>query len=262
MSVQLPANGNLVIQKLHKKFLTQENEVTALKDINLDILQGEFISIVGSSGCGKSTLLRIIAGLENDYEGLVVLGQQRIYKPGLDRGMVFQEHRLLPWLTVEENVSFGLRGGQREERDRIVQEHIELVGLAGFEKNYPHQLSGGMAQRVAIARALVNRPKVLLLDEPFGALDALTRIQMQQEILRIWEAERTTMILVTHDIDEAVYLGDRVMVMSNRPGTIKKIVPVELPRPRDRSGYEFVQIRKLIYAEFFAEADKPFVYAI
>jgi sulfonate transport system ATP-binding protein len=176
--------------------------------------------------------------------------------------MVFQEHRLIPWLTVEQNVAFGLNNLENGQRDTIVREHLELVGLEGFAKAHPHQLSGGMAQRVAIARSLVNNPQLLLLDEPFGALDALTKIQLQQEILRIWEVERTTMVLVTHDIDEAIFLGDRVVIMSSRPGTIKKIVPVHLPRPRDRSSYEFVQIRKEIYAEFFAEAERTFAYAI
>ena len=254
-------NGSLVIEELHKKFRVGAGEVIALRDINLQIREGEFISIVGSSGCGKSTLLRIIAGLENGHSGSVRLGDRRVSGPGLDRGMIFQEHRLLPWLTVEENVAFALNG-RTSENERLVREHLELVGLSGFAKAHPHQLSGGMAQRVAIARALVNQPKLLLLDEPFGALDALTRIQMQQEILRIWEVERTTMVLVTHDIDEAIYLGDRVVILSSRPGTVKKIVPVDLPRPRDRSSYEFVQIRKEIYTEFFHEAEKPFAYAI
>ncbi len=257
------ANGSrLIIEKLHKSYHVRTGEVTALQNINLCVEEGEFISIVGSSGCGKSTLLRIIAGLENGFEGSVRLGDRRISGPGLDRGMVFQEHRLLPWMTVEENVSFGLKGGAPGEHERLVREHLDLVGLSGFAGAHPHQLSGGMAQRAAIARAIVNQPKLLLLDEPFGALDALTKIQMQQEILRIWEMDRTTMLLVTHDIDEAIYLGDRVVVMSSRPGTIKKILPVPLPRPRDRSSYEFVQLRREIYAEFFAEAEKPFAYAI
>ncbi|MEN6508642.1 MAG: ABC transporter ATP-binding protein, partial [Smithella sp.] len=177
-------------------------------------------------------------------------------------GMMFQEHRLLPWLTVEQNVAFGISYGEDAEKKRRVWEHLKLVGLTQFAGAYPYQLSGGMAQRAAIARAIVNRPRVLLLDEPFGALDALTRIQMQQELLRIREVERTTMILVTHDIDEAVYLGDRIVVLSSRPGTIRKIVPVQLSRPRDRSSYDFVQIRREIYVEFFAEAEKPFAYAI
>ena len=176
--------------------------------------------------------------------------------------MVFQEHRLIPWLTVEQNVSFGLNGLEKGRRDTLVGEHLELVPLGGFAKALPHQFSGGMSQRVAIARALVNNPQLLLLDEPFGALDAMTGIQLQQEILRIWEAEHTTMVLVTHDIDEAIFLGDRVVIMSSRPGTVKKTIPVHLPRPRDRSSYDFVQIRKEIYAEFFAEVERPFVYAI
>jgi sulfonate transport system ATP-binding protein len=262
MTIQAVHASNLIIENLNKRYLTPVGEVEALRDIDLTIGAGEFVAIVGASGCGKSTLLRIIAGLENGFRGAVKLGDVPIAGPGLDRGMVFQEHRLIPWLTVEKNVAFGLNGRENGERERIVREHLELVGLAGFARAYPHQLSGGMAQRVAIARALVNQPRLLLLDEPFGALDALTKIQMQQEILRIWEVEQTTMVLVTHDIDEAIYLGDRVVVMSSRPGTVKKVLPVPLPRPRDRSSYEFVQIRKEIFDEFFAEAERPFAYAI
>jgi sulfonate transport system ATP-binding protein len=253
---------NLVIENLDKSFTAKSGDVVALQGIDLNIRKGEFICIVGSSGCGKSTLLRIIAGLENGYSGEVRIGDRKINGPGLDRGMVFQEHRLIPWLTVEQNVGFGLNGLENGRRDTIISEHLELVGLTSFAKALPHQLSGGMAQRVSIARALVNNPQLLLLDEPFGALDAFTRIQMQQEVLRIWEMERTTMLLVTHDIDEAIFLGDRVVIMSSRPGTVKKIIPVHLPRPRDRSCYDFVQIRKEIYAEFFAEAERPFAYAI
>ncbi len=236
--------------------------VQALADIRLDVPGGSFVSIVGSSGCGKSTLLRIIAGLETSYDGSVTLDGRPIGGPGLDRGVIFQEHRLLPWLTVEQNIAFGLKNLPRAEVARRVREHLELVGLESFAKAHPHQLSGGMAQRVAIARALVNQPRVLLLDEPFGALDALTRIQMQQEILRIWEAQRTTMILVTHDIDEAVFLGDEVVVMSSRPGTIRKRLPVGLPRPRDRSSPDFIALRKEIHREFFTAAELPFAYEI
>lgn len=256
------AASNLTIENLNKNYRVASGEINALQGIDLSIREGEFVSIVGSSGCGKSTLLRIISGLENGYSGEVRIGGAKIGGPGLDRGMVFQEHRLIPWLTVEQNVAFGLNGLESCRRDTIVREHLELVGLAGFAGTLPHQLSGGMAQRVAIARALVNNPQLLLLDEPFGALDALTRIQLQQEILRIWEQERTTMVLVTHDIDEAIYLGDRVVIMSSRPGTIRKIVPVPLPRPRDRSSFDFVQIRKEIYGEFFSEAERPFAYSI
>lgn len=262
MLVQLPAKSNLVIRNLYKNYWNMKTEISVLKDFNLDIRQGEFVSIVGGSGCGKSTLLRIITGLENDYQGTVMLGNKYIRGSGLERGIVFQEHRLFPWLTVKDNISFALNHIAPKERDMIVQEHIDLVGLTGFEKSYPHQLSGGMAQRVAIARALVNRPQVLLLDEPFGALDALTRIQMQQEILRIWAVEKNMMILVTHDIDEAIYLGDRVIIMSDRPGTIKKIIPVALPRPRDRNNVEFAYLRREIYKEFFAKNGDDLVYFI
>jgi len=256
------AADTLVIEGLDKSYKSKTGDVAALQGIDLNIRKGEFVCLVGSSGCGKSTLLRIIAGLENGYSGEVRIGDRKIRGPGLDRGMVFQEHRLIPWLTVEQNVGFGLNGLENGRRNTIISEHLELVGLASFAKALPHQLSGGMSQRVAIARALVNNPQLLLLDEPFGALDAFTRIQMQQEILRIWEADRTTMVLVTHDIDEAIFLADRVVVMSSRPGTVKKTIPVSLPRPRDRSSFEFVQIRRAIYAEFFAEAEKPFAYEI
>ncbi|HWP96082.1 MAG TPA: ABC transporter ATP-binding protein [Syntrophomonadaceae bacterium] len=251
----------LRIEDLSKSYELDQGICEVLNNISFSVQSGEFISIVGSSGCGKSTLLRLIAGLERDYQGSIVLGGKVIQGPGLDRGMVFQEHRLFPWLNVEENIGFGLKV-QVDDRDKFVQYHIDLVGLQGFEKALPGQLSGGMAQRVAIARALINRPRVLLLDEPFGALDALTRIQMQMEILRIWEAERTTMILVTHDIDEAVFLGDRVIIMSNRPAHLKKVLDVPLPRPRDRSNIEFIRLRKAIYLEFFAETALPFAYSI
>src|SRR5512133_716148 len=253
----------LNIERLNKEFRFGTGAVKALNDVSIQVQPGEFLSIVGASGCGKSTLLRLIVGLETEYDGSIRIGETPITGPGVDRGIVFQEARLLPWFTVEQNIAFGC--GPRfstQERKRTVEEHIELVGLGGFEQAYPQQLSGGMQQRVSIARALVNRPKVLLLDEPFGALDALTRINMQQEVLRIWEAEKTTMILVTHDIDEAIYLGDRVIVMSSRPGTIKQDIPVNLPRPRNRSDYDFVQVRKQIYAEFFGSEERATDYAI
>jgi len=253
---------DLSIGPLSKTFRLPTGSVTALGTIALDIPAGRFVSIVGASGCGKSTLLRIVAGLESSDGGPVRLGERVVAGPGLDRGFVFQEHRLLPWLTVADNVAFALKGLPKAEIHARVQAHLELVGLAGFAGAYPFQLSGGMAQRVAIARALVNQPQVLLLDEPFGALDALTRIQMQQEILRIWQAQRTTMVLVTHDIDEAIFLGDEVVVMSSRPGTIKQRLTVPLPRPRDRSSPAFVDLRREIYREFFADADHPFAYEI
>lgn len=245
----------LVIEGLSKSFEQKSGTVLALANIDLRIEPGQFICIVGGSGCGKSTLLRIIAGFETDYTGKVSLDGQAISKPSLDRGMVFQEHRLLPWLTVEQNIALGLNGMSSNEVRRRIDEHLALVGLEGFAKAYPAQLSGGMSQRVAIARALANQPEILLLDEPFGALDALTKIQMQNEVLRIWQAEKTTMILVTHDIDEAVFLGDKVVVMSSRPGTIRKILSIQLPRPRDRSSPDFMALRKEIYGEFFAQTE-------
>jgi len=252
----------LQVQGVSKTFSSNGGELLALQDINLNIPPGEFTCVVGGSGCGKTTLLRIIAGLERGYSGSVLLGETRAVGPGLDRGLVFQEHRLLPWLTVEDNVAFGISDLASGERVARVRQYIELVGLRGFERSYPHQLSGGMAQRVAIARALVSHPQLLLLDEPFGALDALTRVRMQQELLRIWEAQRTTMILVTHDIDEAIYLADRIVILSSRPGTIKRVVQVDLPRPRDRTGDSVTELRKSIYREFFSAEDVPEDYEI
>jgi sulfonate transport system ATP-binding protein len=255
-------NSSLQVQAVSKSFASNDGGLLALQDINLDICPGEFTCIVGGSGCGKTTLLRIIAGLERNYSGTVMLGDKIVAGPGLDRGLVFQEHRLLPWLTVQENVGFGISDLPIPERAERVRQYIDLVGLQGFEHSFPHQLSGGMAQRVAIARALASCPQLLLLDEPFGALDALTRIRMQQELLRIWVARSTTMILVTHDIDEAIYLADRIVIMSPRPGTIKRVVQVELPRPRDRTGFQLTELRKSIYREFFTNEEVPEDYEI
>lgn len=253
--------GTIDIQKLSKHYPSQGKPLKVLEDINLSIKPGEFISIVGSSGCGKSTLLRLLIGLDAQYEGKLLLDGKPIKGTSLDRGIVFQEHRLFPWLTVEQNVGLGLLNapGSQASKDKSVQEHIELVGLKGFERAYPHQLSGGMSQRVAIARALVNRPEVLLLDEPFGALDALTRTRLQQELQRIWQAEGITAILVTHDVEEAVYLGDRVVVMQPRPGRIKRIVDVPLARPRDRVGADFVAIKDDVLSEFSHEINQATV---
>jgi NitT/TauT family transport system ATP-binding protein/sulfonate transport system ATP-binding protein len=248
--------GTLEISNLSKQYRVRGSTLPVLDNLSLSIRPGEFISIVGASGCGKSTLLRLIIGLENDYQGGILLDGKRISGTSLERGIVFQEHRLFPWLTVEQNVGLGLLNASlpEDEKRRSVQEHIELVGLKGFETAHPYQLSGGMSQRVAIARALVNRPEVLLLDEPFGALDALTRAHLQQELQRIWEREGITAILVTHDVDEAVYLGDRVVIMEPRPGRIKRIVDVPLARPRERGSYAFAGIKDDVLAEF---AEKP-----
>jgi NitT/TauT family transport system ATP-binding protein/sulfonate transport system ATP-binding protein len=244
--------GTLEIRNLSKQYRVKGAALPVLDAVSLSIKPGEFVSIVGSSGCGKSTLLRLIIGLEGDYQGEILLDGQRVVGTSLDRGIVFQEHRLFPWLTVEQNVAVGVlnAAGSDTVKKKSVREHIALVGLEGFETAYPHQLSGGMSQRVAIARALVNRPEVLLLDEPFGALDALTRGHLQQELERIWRAEGITAILVTHDVDEAVVLGDRVVVMQPRPGRIKRIVEVPLPRPRERGSAAFAALKNDVLSEF------------
>jgi len=254
--------GRLELHKVGKTFSSPAGDLEVLRDIDLHIAPGEFISIVGGSGCGKSTLLRLIAGLEAPSAGTLFLDGKPIGEPGLDRGLVFQDHRLLPWLTVRENIAFALPDSKAPGVWRSISEHIELVGLEGYEDLYPAQLSGGMAQRAAIARALVNRPRVLLLDEPFGGLDALTRIQLQHEILEIWQQERTTVVLVTHDIDEALYLGDRVLVLSPRPGEVRRVIQVELPRPRQRGGAGFVELRRSIYREFFSEEEVLMDYVV
>ena len=210
-------------------------EVVALDGISLQIHDREMVSIVGASGCGKSTLLKIIAGLEAPTSGELLLDSHPIEGPGRDRGMVFQEYTLFPWLTVVKNVEFGLTGVSKRERRDIARQFLEVVGLSKFEAHYPGELSGGMQQRVAIARALAYKPTVLLMDEPFGALDAQTRGLMQDLLLKIWADESLTVLFVTHDVDEAVYLSDRLYVLSARPGRVKEIVEIGLPRPREYS---------------------------
>ena len=254
--------GTLEVKNLYKRFRGSGQELTVLDDISLTVKPGEFISVIGSSGCGKTTFLRLIVGLEKDYEGDILLDGKKLNGPDRNRGVVFQDHRLLPWLTVEKNVGLGLKDAKSDESRQTIQEHLELVGLKGFEQHYPHQLSGGMSQRAAIARALVNRPEILLLDEPLGALDALTRMYMHQELERIWKKEGITMIMITHDVEEAIVLSDKIVVMSSRPGTIKKIIPVSLARPRDRAGYDFVKIKEEVLAEFHLHTEHPFTYTI
>jgi ABC-type nitrate/sulfonate/bicarbonate transport system ATPase subunit len=255
--------GRLTIQNLNKGFELEGRALKVLEDINLDIQSGEFVALVGASGCGKTTLLRILLGLENAFTGSVTQDGEPILGPSLERGIVFQEHRLLPWLTIEENVAFGLNHGMDPlEKKRRVRDHLKRVGLDGFELAYPGQLSGGMAQRAAIARALVNQPRVLLLDEPLGALDALTRLHMQKELEDIWRAEKVTTLLVTHDIEEAVYLADRVVVLSPRPGRIKREFRVPMSRPRDRDSSDFVAVKDALLAEFQLQAEKHYYYTI
>jgi ABC-type nitrate/sulfonate/bicarbonate transport system ATPase subunit len=221
-----------------------ETSVQALQTVDLEIEAGEFVSIVGPSGCGKSTLLRLVAGLDFPDTGELQVGAERIRGPSAERGLVFQDPNLFPWLTVRRNIEAGLvaRGLLKQKRDEV-PEYLQLVGLEAFANAFPHHLSGGMAQRVALARALINHPKVLLLDEPLGALDAFTRMRMQDEVLRLWELRGTTMLLVTHDIDEAIYMSDRIVVMSPRPGRIERIISVPIARPRERNSPEFLQLR-------------------
>jgi NitT/TauT family transport system ATP-binding protein len=245
----------LSIQNLKKTFPKEDGEMVAIQDFSLDVKQGEFVCILGPSGCGKTTLLRIIAGLETSTSGEMLLNDKKITGPGSDRGMVFQEFALLPWRNVRRNMEFGLeiKKISKDERRRISDRFIELVGLKGFENYHPYQLSGGMKQRVGIARALANDPAVLLMDEPFGALDAQTRNLMQKELLRIWQETKKTVIFITHSVDEACYLADRIVVMTTRPGMIKDIFNVTMPRPRDRASPEFAQLRKTILAELERE---------
>ena len=243
----------LSIQNVNKSFTVDGQKVDVLKDINLEVQEGEFIAIVGHSGCGKSTLLKIIAGLEKNDTGLVTVDGKEVNGPGMDRGMIFQEHRLFPWMSIEKNVQLGLKGLSKEEKTKLSDQYLELVKLSEFKKAYPSQLSGGMSQRAAIARSLVSQPEVLLLDEPFGALDALTKIELQEELLKIRERFHNTMLMVTHDIEEAVYLADRIVVMSARPGRIKDVIKVELGTYRDRGGSDFAHYKKKIFDYFFEE---------
>jgi ABC-type nitrate/sulfonate/bicarbonate transport system ATPase subunit len=252
----------LEIQGLTKTFNTDRLEVVALEDVDLRIEKGQFVSIVGASGCGKTTLLRIIAGLEGNFRGNIDLEGKPVKGPSAEKGVVFQEHRLLPWLTIEENVGFGLVYRPTVERKSLVERYLRLVGLTPFAKAYPNQLSGGMAQRAAIARSLVTRPKILLLDEPLGALDAMTRMYMQNELEKIWFEERTTMVMVTHDVEEAIYLSDVVVLMSCRPGRVKKTIPINLPRPRRRDHPDFVAIKQELLDEFQLQAKDYFTYEI
>jgi ABC-type nitrate/sulfonate/bicarbonate transport system ATPase subunit len=239
--------SSLRVQRASKSFPAPDDPLTrreALSNISLSIAAGELVSLIGPSGCGKSTLLRLIAGLDTPDCGDLLIGADPISAPSAERGLVFQDPNLFPWLTVRRNIEVGLvaRRVLREKRSEA-DEFMRLVGLEAFADAYPHHLSGGMAQRVALARALINHPRVLLLDEPLGALDAFTRMRMQDEVLRLWENRRTTMLLVTHDIDEAIYMSDRIMIMTQRPGRIERTIANALARPRDRSSPEFLRLR-------------------
>ncbi len=232
---------------LRKVFTDSENRSTeALDGLDLEIRDKEFAVILGPSGCGKSTFLYIVAGFEKPTGGQILLNGNPIVRPGPDRGFVFQEFALFPWMNVLGNITFGLenQGMPKRQAREIAQRYIDMIGLHGFEKSYPHTLSGGMKQRVGLARAMAYNPEVLLMDEPFGALDAQTRKTMQEELERVWEKERKTVVFVTHSVIEAVYLADRIFIMMARPGTVKGIIDVTLPRPRDYVGEGFLSIRK------------------
>ncbi|EOR22102.1 nitrate/sulfonate/bicarbonate ABC transporter ATPase [Niallia nealsonii AAU1] len=239
----------LEIKYLNKYFKKGKEKNHVLNDINLDVKKGEFVTIIGPSGCGKSTLLKAIAGLDNEYSGDIYLEDEIVTGTSRNQGFIFQEPRLFPWHTVEKNIAgnFALKNPEIQQH---VEKLIKLVRLDGYNKAFPKELSGGMAQRVAIARALLRNPKILLLDEPFGALDAFTRSHMQEALLHIWEEEKTSMVFVTHDIDEAVYLANKVVIMSARPGTIRKTISIDLPFPRKKTSTSFQELRTLVLNEF------------
>src|SRR5712672_1175808 len=236
----------LAIRGVAKRFMAGDDEIEALARVDLAILEGEFVCLIGASGCGKSTLLRIIAGFEEPTAGEVLIDRKPVTGPGSDRGMVFQDYALFPWMTVKQNIGFGPRQRQlpRKEIEDIADEFVKLVGLEHAANRYPNQLSGGMKQRVAIARVLANNANTLLMDEPFGALDALTREQLQRELQQIWTRTGVTVIFVTHSVEEAVLLADRVLVMSAGPGRIVNDITLDLPRPRDVSSPEFNAVRR------------------
>ena len=241
-------NKRMEINGISKTFYSDKGYFTAIKNVSFDVNDGEFLVILGPGRCGKTVLLNIIAGLEQQTEGKVVYNGREWKGVNPEISMVFQKLALMPFKTVMENVELGLkfRGMSKGQRREIAQHYIELVGLKGFEKSYPTQLSGGMKQRVGIARAYAADPKLLIMDEPFGQLDAQTRDQMQEEILRIWEKEKRTVIFVTNNIEEACYLGDRIILLSDCPATVKEVYPISIPRPRDMVSGEFLKLRTVI----------------
>lgn len=239
----------LEVNNLYKEFNTPEGSVTALKDVNFKTYRREFVCVIGPSGCGKSTLIRILAGLESKTRGHVLLDGKEVDGPGPDRGMVFQGYTLFPWLTVKRNVMFGIEvnGHGKSVAEDEARQWIDLVGLSKFENSYPHQLSGGMKQRVAIARALANQPRILLMDEPFGALDAQTRSKMQAYLMDIWQNIDITILFITHDLDEAIFLADRILVLKAHPGEVQELIEVPVPQPRSEDQLlspEFLATRK------------------
>jgi|APFre7841882590_1041340.scaffolds.fasta_scaffold03687_3 NitT/TauT family transport system ATP-binding protein len=241
--------GELVIRNLTRSFSRDDGStLTAIEEVDLTISQEEFVCVLGPSGCGKTTLLRLVAGLDLATSGDILLDGEPIRGPNPKVGIVFQEYSLFPWRNVLDNVAFGLEmmGVGREERYHRADQYLELVGLSQFSRSYPSELSGGMRQRVAVARALALDPVVLLMDEPFGALDAQTRNLLQKELLEIWEKTKKTIMFVTHSVDEAVFLADRLIVLTTRPGRVCEVIPIDLDRPRDRTSVEFAQLRRKV----------------
>lgn len=251
-------NVKVKIDNVKKIYNSRTGDMVALNGVSLDIAENEFICVVGPSGCGKSTLLNIIAGLDKPTSGNIYVDGKEVKEPGQERGVVFQQYALFPWLTVRKNVEFGLKlkGMQQEEITTIANKYLKMVGLEEFENSYPKELSGGMKQRVAIARAYTVNPEVLLMDEPFGALDAQTRTQLQSELLKTWENERKTCFFITHDVDEAIILAQRVVIMSARPGRVKEVVNIDIPYPRTQETKmtkEFIELKNYIWSKVYQE---------
>ncbi|MBI4834655.1 MAG: ABC transporter ATP-binding protein [Planctomycetes bacterium] len=253
------------LENVTKGYQSESNGlIIALKDINLEIEAGEFICVVGPSGCGKSTILNMIAGFDYPTEGRICFNDDLITGPGPERIMVFQEHALMPWLNIRRNIEFGLtmNGKTQDERNKIVDDLLKITHLERFANSWVHELSGGMKQKTALARALAPNPKILLMDEPFAALDAQTRRMMQDELLNMWSLANKTILFITHNVNEAVTLADRVVVLTKRPGRIKKIIPVRLMRPRDRTGFDFNTIRQEVYGELEVEVTQAYANAL
>jgi len=250
--------GGVILADISKVFTKDKREIVAVSNFSLNVKPQEFICILGPSGCGKTTVLRMVAGLEVPTSGSISLNGNLVKEPGRDRGMVFQEFALFPWRSVRKNIEFGpeINKTPPEKIKEISDQYIDLVGLEGFEDAHPNELSGGMKQRVGIARALANNPSILLMDEPFGSIDAQTRNLMQKELLRIWQTTKKTVMFVTHSVEEAVFLADKIIIMTTRPGKVREVIGVPLVRPRERTSPEFIKIRARVLAELEEEFEK------
>lgn len=242
-----PEEPKVVVEGVSKAFPTKEGSLSVLEDVDLTVSQGELVCLLGPSGCGKSTLLNIVGGFLTPDVGRVTIEGEEVRGPDARRVFVFQEYGIFPWASVWDNVALGLRERSKEEQSEVVQHYIDLVGLSGFERSYPMELSGGMKQRVEVARALAVSPDVIYMDEPFGALDSLTRLTMRAELIRIWEAEKKTILFVTHDVDESIQIADRVVVFTDRPGRIAEVITVDLDRPRDLGSPEYGQVKNRLF---------------